>query len=179
MTVPAQGRRAAFVLVAYATGRGSTRGVAERIAARLEAAGLRVEIRDLGTGDALGDPDAVVLGSPVYGQRWLPEAEAFVERNRTGLTARPLWLFSVGTFGDDRRLIGPLMRREPRGIGDLTTSLGARGYRVFAGVIDRDAWPPLSRLLFHAFGGRLGDNRDWARIEAWADEIAGGLAPVT
>ena len=28
-----------------------------------------------------------------------------------------------------------------------------------------------SRLLYHAFGGRLGDNRDWEDIEAWADGI--------
>ena len=29
-----------------------------------------------------------------------------------------------------------------------------------------------SRLVFHAFGGRFGDHRDWPVIDAWADQIA-------
>lgn len=49
-------------------------------------------------------------------------------------------------------------------------------YRVFAGVIDRHQWPFLSRLFFYALGGRLGDNRDWPAIDAWAEEIAHALA---
>jgi menaquinone-dependent protoporphyrinogen oxidase len=42
-------------------------------------------------------------------------------------------------------------------------------------VIDRHEWPRLSRQFFHAFGGRLGDNRDWRDIEAWAGGIAAAL----
>ena len=79
----------AAVLVAYATRHGSTRGVAERIASRLEGAGRRVELR---SADAAGDVsgyDAVVFGSPVYDGSWPPEAEAFVQGNaRRSLTAR-------------------------------------------------------------------------------------------
>jgi hypothetical protein len=59
--------------------------------------------------------DAVVLGSAVFNQRWLPEADEFAQRNRKTLAARPVWLFSVGTFGDRKPIIGPLMRREPDG----------------------------------------------------------------
>ena len=87
-----------------------------------------------------------------------------------------MWLFSVGTFGDHKRLIGGLMKREPRNIRALERVIEARDYRVFAGVIDRRQWPYLSRLFFHLLGGRLGDNRDWHAIERWADEIALGLA---
>ncbi len=85
------------------------------------------------------------------------------------------WLFSVGTFGDRKRLIGPLMRREPKGIRELERELRPRDYRVFAGVIDRHQWPFFSRLFFHSLGGRLGDNRDWDAIDAWAREIAHAL----
>jgi menaquinone-dependent protoporphyrinogen oxidase len=160
------------VLVVYATLHGATRGVAECIAAALEREGVRVALRCV---QDVGDPasyDAVVLGSPVYDQRWREEASAFVNRHRFALAGRPVWLFSVGTFGDTRRLIGPLVRREPRDIRALRAAVHARDYRVFAGVIERRRWPLLSRLFFHALGGRLGDNRDWAEIDRWACGIA-------
>jgi menaquinone-dependent protoporphyrinogen oxidase len=159
------------VLVAYASRFGSTRGVAERIAATLRQAGQRVALQRCDEVVDLTPYAAVVFGSPVFNGRWMPEAEQFVQRNAKSLAVRPVWLFSVGTFGDSRRIIGRLMTREPRDIGDIRQALHPREYRVFAGVIDRHQWPAASRLLFHSLGGRLGDNRDWRAIEAWADKI--------
>jgi menaquinone-dependent protoporphyrinogen oxidase len=170
------------VLVAYASRQGATRGIAERICVRLHERGLEVELRGVEEEGELPPDCAVVLGSPVYDQRWPPEAEAFVERHRRELAARELWLFSVGTFGDRRRGIGRLMTREPRGIGGLLEALQPRDYRVFAGVIRREQWPLPSRMFFHALGGRLGDNRDWQAVDAWAHAIAergGDRDPVT
>jgi menaquinone-dependent protoporphyrinogen oxidase len=163
------------VLVAYATRYGSTRGVAERIAATLRDAGIRVTLSAADVAGPAAGYDAVVLGSPVYDQRWLPECEQFAGDNRGALAGQPVWLFSVGTFGDGKPLIGPLMRREPRAIGALLETIRPRDYRVFAGVIERRQWPLLSRLLYHALGGRLGDNRDWPAIDAWAQAIAAAL----
>lgn len=164
------------VLVAYASRHGATRGVAERICVRLHDAGLEAELRGVEDPDPLPAGCAVVLGSPVYDQRWPEEAHAFVEHHARALAERELWLFSVGTFGDDKRGIGRFMTREPHGIDELREALRPRDYRVFAGVIRREQWPFASRLLYHAFGGRLGDNRDWDEIDAWADGIAGRLA---
>ena len=164
------------VLVAFASRHGATRGVAERICVRLRDSGLEAELRGVEDAGDLPAGCAVVLGSPVYDQQWPPEADAFVQRHLHALAERPVWIFSVGTFGDRRRGIGRLMTREPRGIGELREAIGPRDYRVFAGVIRREQWPLPSRMLYHAFGGRLGDNRDWADIEAWADGIAAALA---
>jgi menaquinone-dependent protoporphyrinogen oxidase len=172
---PSQRSEAQRTLVAYASRFGSTRGVADRIAAGLRARGLPVDLRSVEECIDLSLYDAVVFGSAVYDQRWAPAGQAFVRRNLGALTGRPVWLFSVGTFGDSKRLIGPLMRREPKDIGALEDVIRPRGYRVFAGVIDRHQWPFVSRLFFHAFGGRLGDNRDWPAIDAWTDSIARAL----
>lgn len=169
------GRAAPTVLVAFASKHGSTRGVAERIAARLREQGETVEARPA---DQVADASAyaaVVLGSAVFNQRWAAEAERFVERNAEALAARPVWLFSVGAFGDRKRVIGPLAKREPRNIRTLEDAIHPRDYRVFAGVIDRGQWPLGSRLFFHALGGQLGDNRDWPGIDAWANGIAHAL----
>lgn len=113
-----------------------------------------------------------MFGAPVYDQSWRPEADRFVERHRDPLAARPLWLFSVGALGDTRRLIGPVRLKEPKRIAAVRSAMSPREYRVFQGVIHQHQWPFWSRVLFHAFGGRLGDHRDWPAIEAWADRIA-------
>jgi menaquinone-dependent protoporphyrinogen oxidase len=160
------------VLVAYATGHGSTRVVAERIGTRLAEAGTQVDVRPVDDVDDLAGYDAVVLGSGVYNQSWIPSATEFLRANSAALAARPVWLFSVGSFGDTHRGIGKLMRREPREIGEFQDAVHPREYRVFAGVIQRHQWPLRSRLFFHAFGGRFGDNRDWPEIEGWAKSIA-------
>ena len=165
------------VLVVFASRHGATRGVAERIAARLHARGLAVAVSAVEDLREIPPGAAVVLGSPVYDGRWPPEFESFVGRHERSLACRPVWLFSVGTFGDTRRGLGPLMRREPRNIADVRAALHPRDYRVFAGVILRHQWPLPSRMLFHAFGGRLGDNRDWPAIDAWAEAIAQALTP--
>ena len=170
------GSSAHAVLVAYATRFGSTRGVAERIACTLERAGHEVSLCPCEDVADAGAYSAVVFGSPVFNQRWLPEADEFIQRNVRALASRPMWLFTVGSFGDDKPVIGSLMRHEPRNIDAISESVKPRRYRVFAGAIDRSQWPFLSRLFFHALGGRFGDNRDWPAIEAWADSIAQGLA---
>lgn len=163
------------VLVAYVTQYGSTKGIAEHIAAVMRDAGLRVSVRSADEDLAAGAYDAVVFGSPVFNGRWLPAADAFVARNREALAQQPSWLFSVGSFGDRKRIVGALMRREPKNIGELLGAIGPREYRVFGGVIERSQWPAPARLFYHLLGGRLGDHRDWADIDTWARAIAAQL----
>ena len=162
-------------LVVYASRHGATAGIAARIATRLRDSGAAVDLCSVEEVEMLDRYDAVVLGAPVYDQSWPPEANAFVSRNRDALAARPLWLFSVGAFGDTKRWIGPMTHEEPKGIGEIRAEVGAREYRVFRGVIQKHQWPFWSRVFFHAFGGRFGDHRDWPTIDSWADRIAEGL----
>jgi menaquinone-dependent protoporphyrinogen oxidase len=134
------------VLVVYASRNGATTGIAERLASRISAPGIVTTVRRVDTVESVDGFDAVVLGAPVYDQTWPPEAERFVAAHAEQLAAHPLWLFSVGSFGDEGRLI------------------------------QKHQWPFWSRLLFHLFGGRFGDHRDWPAIEAWGAEIGAALA---
>jgi menaquinone-dependent protoporphyrinogen oxidase len=160
------------VLVACASRHGATEGIASRIAGRIADAGPAVDLRQVDAVESLDAYDAVVFGAPVYDQSWPPEVDRFVDQHRDVLAARPLWLFSVGSFGDTKRLIGPLTHKEPKRIAEVRSVVQPREYRVFQGVIHKHQWPFWSRVLFHAFGGRFGDHRDWPVIEAWADQIA-------
>lgn len=164
------------VLVAYASRQGSTHGIAERIADRLGEHGLRIDLRAVDDPVDAGAYDAVVFGAPVYDQAWPPEAEEFVQRNLDALSERPVWLFSVGSLGDRKRLIGPLARKEPRRIGEVQRAIQPRDYRVFAGVVQPGQWSRLGDLVLRAFGGHVGDNRDWPDIDAWANRIAAALS---
>lgn len=160
------------VLIGYASRFGSTRDIALRIGGKLRGDGSDVDVRSV---DEISDPDpydAVVFGSGVYDGSWTAEATDFVQRHSAVLADKPVWLFSVGTFGDQHPIIGGLMKKEPREIGEFEQAVHPREYRVFAGVIDLDQWPAWGRLLFKALGGHAGDNRQWSDIDAWAEQIS-------
>ncbi len=163
------------VLVSYASRFGSTRDVATHVAERLRSVGNDVDLRPAEPGLDVDTYEAVVFGGGVYDGSWTSEATTFLRRVAPELAEKPVWLFSLGSFGDRHPVIGRLMKKEPKEIGEFEQAIHPRDYRVFAGVIDLDQWPSWGRLLFMAFGGHGGDNRDWAAIDAWADEIAGAL----
>jgi menaquinone-dependent protoporphyrinogen oxidase len=83
-------------VLAYASKYGSTKGVAERIAARLAKHGNRVELRPVDEVDGVDAYSAVVLGSAVFNQAWMIEATEFVQRNQSGLSGRPVWISASG-----------------------------------------------------------------------------------
>ena len=109
------------ILVAYASRHGATRGIAERIADTLRAAGLEVHLAAAKDARHLGDYDAFVIGSAAYMFHWMREASALVRRNRELLASRPVWLFSSGPLGTER--IDPqgkdLLTLEPREIAGI------------------------------------------------------------
>lgn len=161
------------VLVGYATAHGSTREIADRIAVRLNEAGLEAEARPMDTVDDADAYGAYVLGSAVHGQSWLDPAKDFWRRNGGVLRSRPIWIFSVGMPAALRgfwKRLGP--KELPVIARSLPNDVSAREHRLFSGVISRDQIPFIGRLAFHLLGGRFGDYRDWAAIEAWAMNIA-------
>jgi len=52
--------------------------------------------------------DAMVFGSGVYDGSWTAEATALMRRHAAVLARKPLWLFSVGLFGDSHSIVGGL-----------------------------------------------------------------------
>ncbi|MBC6445870.1 flavodoxin domain-containing protein [Actinokineospora xionganensis] len=166
------------VLVAYATGTGSTKGVAERIAATLTEQGHPAHARCVTEQPDPADYDVVILGSAVNGAAWLPDAVGYTRTHQGSLAQRPLWLFSVGLRGTQRGPITKVFARQQARaeLPGVTGSLRPRGYRFFAGVMDEASTSRLSRLVWKGLGGRFGDFRDWAAIDAWARDIAESLA---
>lgn len=166
------------VLVAYASALGSTREIAQHLASRLAAALGDVECRSVDEVEAVSGYEAVVIGSAVHNQAWLPAASQFVTRHAPELEKRPVWAFSVGMAD---ALPKPFRRRgaalqQERLAGALAKQIPLRGHRLFSGVFTSAQMPALFRHLFRFAGGRFGDLRDWEAVNAWTDQIAAQLA---
>lgn len=172
------------ILVAYATKYGSTRGIAERIAATLKAEGLETDIRPAAEARDITPYDAFVIGSAAYMGSWLKEAVELVRRNRQLLATKPVWLFSsgpVGTATKDPKGRDVLVASEPKEFAEFTRLIKPKGTQVFFGVLDRTKLRGAHRLfaLVPASEKILieGDFRNWNQIESWAESIAHELAP--
>ena len=165
------------VLIGYASRFGSTRDIAMRIADTVRTHGNAVDVRSVEEISDFDPYEAVVFGSGVYDGSWTPEATGLVRRHAAALAQKPVWLFTVGSFGDRHPIVGGLIKKEPKEISEFEQTLHPRDYRVFAGVIDLDHWPAWGRLLFKALGGHAGDNRPWSDIDSWAEEISSEIRP--
>ena len=156
------------VLVAYASRRGSTREIAERIAARLRGHGLEVHLDPLLGREQVGHFQAVVLGSPIYSGRWEREAVDFCSRNASALDGHAVWTFSVGWPGTTPDGPAP----DARHLDEVHRLVPAREHRYFHGALNTADLRLVRRLSFRMRRGRTGDLRDWPAIDAWTDEIA-------
>ena len=172
------------VLVVYATRHGATAGIAERIAAALNAAGLSADVRPVEEVEGVERYDAVVLGGAAYMFHWLKPAVTFARRHRKELAARPVWLFSSGPLGtdlEDKEGRNVLETTRPKEFDELSQLLHPRGEQVFFGAYDPDARPVglAERFVQHMPAARdafpAGDFRDWPAIDAWAAQIAAEL----
>jgi menaquinone-dependent protoporphyrinogen oxidase len=172
-----------MILVTYASKRGATKEIAERIAETLTAAGQQAEAKPVrATGD-LSAYDAFVVGSAAYFGRWLREAASFVQKNRAVLASRPVWLFSSGPLGTEATdADGQDLRAaaEPKEIAEFREAIQPRDHRVFFGALDPGRLGLRDRLIRALPAGRAllpeGDFRDWAEVKAWAAGIARELA---
>jgi menaquinone-dependent protoporphyrinogen oxidase len=172
------------MLVAYASRYGATRGIAERIAAKLIDAGQQVDVRAVGeVGDAAGY-DAFVIGSATYMGAWLKDARAFTRSHEAQLSLKPVWLFSSGPLGPattDAEGHDVAAAAAPKEVAKLGGAVGAREERVFFGALDRAKLRGAHRLIDRLPAGRKllieGDFRDWEAVDAWAEEIAREVAP--
>jgi menaquinone-dependent protoporphyrinogen oxidase len=159
------------VLIAYASKYGATKEIAERIALVLIRDGMRVAVKEADAVSSLQSYDAVIMGSGVYFDNWLPEASELLESFQDELAAKPVWLFSSGLTvkGEPKEwlfpeTLQPLVKKiKPKDVVLF-------GGKVDAGQLSLDDW-----LINPSLRVEAGDYRNWAEIEAWAQRIASHL----
>ena len=168
------------VLVAYATGTGSTGGVAEAIGVTLAqseegGASFAVDVRPVQSVTSLDDYSAVILGSAINGGKWLPEAVQFLQTNQARLNQIPTAFFLVALMVNmkgegNRKMVDSFLANEravvkPVTEGRFVGAMYAKNYPGFQG---------LGMRIFIAYCGlgiKGGDFRDPAAIRAWARSL--------
>lgn len=167
------------VLVAYASAHASTAGIAQQIADRLLKSGFAAVARPVTQINDLQPYQAVVLGSAIHNQAWLPEAADFLSKHAGELVKLPVWLFSACSVGETSSFFGPHVtaqirrkRHECAAVADARAAIHFRDHRHFAGAFARGNWSLLGDLFLKICGASPGDHRDWHDINEWADGIA-------
>lgn len=122
------------VLVVYATHYGSTREVAEAVAASLAEHLVEVDVRAARDVEALDGYSAVVLGGALYFFRLHKDARRFFSRHRRALENMPVAVFGMGPIND-------------------TTEEFEGARKQMARALGKQSW--LSPVSVEVFGGRL------------------------
>jgi len=167
------------ILVAYATRYGSTREVAEAIAATLRERGLEVDIQPMRQVQAVASYRAVVIGAPLYIGSFLKDARRFLSRHSEALATRPVAVFALGpTHGGEQELKGarPQLDKELAKFPWLKPVAA----EMFGGRYDPASLRFPDSLLATLPASPLhglptSDARDWTAIRAWASDLAAKL----
>jgi menaquinone-dependent protoporphyrinogen oxidase len=161
------------VLVAYASKRGGTAGLAQMIATGLSSHGVEAEARaarDVWTLEPYG---AVVVAGALYQNHWHRDARWFVHRYASELRSMPVWLISSGPL-DDSAGWGSLPP-VPQ-VKRLADSVGARGCVTFGGRLEPDATGfPASAMAKK----RAVDRRDPEHLRRFVLDLLAELATTT
>lgn len=162
------------ILVTYASRAGSTAGVAEAIGRTLTESGAAVDVLPMEAVGDLSPYGAVIAGSAIQAQQWLPEAMQFLQRHQAALKQKPFAIFTVCmTMAFRNGKYRHAVREWLHPVRALARPV-SEGY--FAGALDISKIPALGdRLKFRisVFLGvwAEGDHRDWNAIRAWAEDL--------
>ncbi|HMS48953.1 MAG: flavodoxin domain-containing protein [Candidatus Microthrix subdominans] len=169
------------VLVGYASAYGSTKGIASRVGEHLRAAGFEVDVHPVDEIDSVNAYEAVIIGSAIHNQKWLPSGDEFMRAHAEAL-ASPVWLFSVCSIGETTSFLSERLariarrrRKVPPTVSEVQRPIDLRDHRYFAGAIERTHWSAAGNLFLRLCGGTYGDHRDWMDIERWTAGIATAL----
>jgi menaquinone-dependent protoporphyrinogen oxidase len=147
------------------------------VGAGLTSAGFDVDVLRANPGLEVRKYDAVVIGSPIYGSKWLPAASVFLVANAEELSKLPVAIFSSGMLGlknpkwavkEHEMLVSELHQLAP--------SVSPVSAALFNGSFSRSRLPLCLRIMDMLAGTPQGDRRDWDAINDWAQRMGTRLS---
>lgn len=157
------------VLIAYASRGGSTGEIAEAIGKELTARGKWVDVRLVQHVDSVYGYQAVIVGSAVHLGEWLPEARAFVKRERQALAELPNAFFTVHILN----LTNDEVSRSNRlaYLDSIRKIITPQAEVYFAGKLEFARLSLVDQILANAMNVTDGDKRDWTQIRDWGRSV--------
>ena len=158
------------VLIVFATDYGSTKEVAEAIAAIFREKGVEVDILSFREARTITGYSGIVMGSPLLMHRLHKDIKNFLNRNRQVLVNLPVALFALGPVKNPRD------EKEWQGSKEQLdkelsnyTWLKPISIMLFGGKFD----PKLLRFPLNKMAGSepASDIRDWKAIRSWAESV--------
>lgn len=156
------------VLIAYVSKTGTTAEIVHVMTKVLMSHDLTVEAKGFDEVSDLKTYDAVIIGAPINGMRWVPEASQFCSRFESELKQKKVAMFAVSyLIIDGRETFKKAIRNSLTLFADKT---GAVATTIFSGRIEKEM-PRLMGLLFGLKKGAPLDYLDLDKVKEWTIKI--------
>ena len=161
------------ILVTYATATGSTAEVAQAIGKEISGDNGAVDVLKVKEVKDLSPYRAVVVGSGIRNGRVYRATLTFLKQHQAALSQVPVAYFivcmSVRDETEEGRTLLTFYENQMRSRAPQVQPVDV-GF--FAGKVDPETLPLLSRLIVKALKSEEGDFRDWDAIRGWASSVA-------
>ena len=158
------------LLIAYYSKTGSTKEVSEKIGIALKEFNFNVDVLPMTEISSIEGYDAVIIGAPINGFRWVPEADQFIGRFKEDLLKRPVFTFCLSYLSHYprpffRNMIRNNYEKSNAGLAPVKTA-------VFGGISMNGAgFPTFIRWVFGVPSNIPADTREWLQIMKWAKDL--------
>lgn len=161
------------ILVTVASRFGSTYEIGSAI---VQALAPVAELKNLQEVTDLSPYRAVIIGSAIQYDTWLPEAKDFMERHLEALQKMPVALFfACLTLARTEPKAKAQAQEYANALAGTYADLQPVSIGQFAGVLNYSKFPflarPIARVIFAFLGVASGDHRDWFTIRTWAKHL--------
>ena len=157
------------VLIGYASRYGSTGDVARSIEQTLSNETRTVTVSPVSEIFDLHPYSAVILGTPLYGGKVLPEITTFVKNHQNLLKSIPVSLFLTGYSLAD--LDEKKKKRALQAAENLEQYILFRDIGLFGGCVPERDYSLMEKAVMKKSGIVPGDYRSPGQIQAWAQSL--------
>jgi menaquinone-dependent protoporphyrinogen oxidase len=157
------------VLIAYVTKTGTTKETAEEISRTIKAEGFFPTVLPMAEVQEFTGYDYIILGAPINGMNWHPDATAFITRFQSELNLVPTSYFFVSYLlktgcGFWKKVIRKSLSKQ-----SVLVKPAAIG--MFGGRVEKK-FPVFARFMFGVSNNAPSDATDAEEVRKWARDWA-------
>lgn len=156
------------ILIAYVTKTGTTEHVANIIADTIKSSGHLTTVSSISTVEHLEAFDHVIVGGPINGMQWHPEAFKFIEAHESELRDRMIACYFVSYMLDAAR---PFWNNKLKAtFEDLTRKFSLKQIGMFKGRVTEELPGPM-RFMFGIKKGMAKDRTNDEDVRQWSQKL--------